>query len=331
MEFTSECWSCNLLILTQSALSSYDQHVYEQLANAVMTTGAAITTIALIVTIIMRTQVGLDASAGPETANEVFGTLARLAWCTGILASFPFWKNGVVGIIDNAIASVTYVALEVIPHQNQEQAPPGSPQNLEYALQSLATTEHAIFEPLSKITKAVNEQFGGNPLAYLTDGASAFLIYIIISFMMVLGVLDIFVVLLFYGEFIFWRFLVVAFGPLIIFAWVFPATRSAAWTAMKVLIQSGLTIIMISGVVAIIVSAYAGMTDGLGLTVDEVDAEKMTDLFSVGGALHAMLVQIFAIGLFFAVKLMALFIVFGSAGQSMGRGVTRFVGRFTGR
>lgn len=324
MEFYEACYSCNLLIVMKTALLGFDEQVYGSLANAVTTTGAAIATITLLVTIIMRTQIGLDGSASPQVANEVFGTLARLAWCTGVLASFPFWKLGVIGVIDSGIASIVNITLNALPASAPTYS--GNPEpGLDYALTALNATEITIFGPLAAILDAVQLKFS------LSAIGNAVLIYIGITVMMFLGILDLAFLLLFYGEFMFWRFLITAFGPIIVFAWVFPATRPAAWSALKLLIQAGLTIIMSTGVVGIIVAAFAAIAPDLPVKNNDIKVEHLNSFFSMKAAGQAMLIQVFALALFAFVKLVSLLIVFGSAANQASKNVMSVATRFMGR
>ncbi len=325
LQFSSDCMSCNTLLITSAALDGFDERVFSALASGVTTIGSSITTLALMIILIMRSQFGLEVSASPQTANEVFGIVARLAWCAGLLASFPFWKFYIIGTIDNIIAALITTAMLGLDDLLVDYSlPEGMPSA--HALKALYATENAMFTPLEKILDNVKETIGWSPASIANGG----MIYIAISIIMFLAVLDLALVSLFYGEFMFWRFMLTAFGPIIAFAWVFPQTRPAAWTSIKLLIQSGLTIVMSTGVIAILVASFALITKLSPVQDNGTDVEALTQFFSFTGFGAAAFSAIYGLFLLVIIKGVSMFIVFGSPGTQAGKGVMSVVSKIRG-
>lgn len=321
------CHSCDILMFVYSGLAGFDQQVFNQLASSIFVAGSTITTLVLIIMVVFRSQMGLDQMASPEVANKFFGIIIRLGIAVAFLSSYSIWKVYVLDIIDSGVGTVVTIAMQGIPAQNLSTAHTTGPSNLSFAYQGLAATEDAIFKPLTEIIKSVNVTFSFSQIG------QSILIYVAVAIMFVLGIIDLAFVLLFYAEFMFWRFLVGAFGPLIIFAWVFEQTRPAAWSAIKLLIQSGLTLVLISGVIAIIVAAFNSIAanDAVDPVSGQIDVTKLADLFSLAEAGKSMLIQILAIGLLLMVKILAFAIVFASVGSSGGRGGMQVLSKMTGR
>lgn len=321
------CHACGILDFVHSGLAGFDQQVFNQLASSIFITGSTIVTLVLLLMLVFRTQMGLDQVAAPEVANKVFGIIIRLMIAMMFVSSFTLWKVYVLDIIDAGVGTVVTTAMQGIPAQSLSSAPTGTPQNLAFAYQGLAATERAIFDPLTEIIKSVNVSFS------ISTIGQSILIYAAVAVMFFLGIFDLAVVLLYYSEFMFWRFMVGAFGPIIIFAWIFEETRPAAWSAIKLLLQSGLTLIMITGVIAIIVAAFNSVAanDAIDPTTGAIDMTKLADLFSLAEAGKSMLIQILALGLLAFVKVLSFAIIFGSVANTSSRGAMQVITKLAGK
>lgn len=321
------CHSCDILNFVYTGLAGFDQQVFNQLASSIFITGSTIVTLVLLLMLVFRTQMGLDQVAAPEVANKVFGIIVRLMIAMMFISSFTLWKVYILNVIDASVGTVVTTAMQGIPAQSLTSAPIGTPQNVAFTYQGLAATEEAIFKPLGEIIKSVNVTFS------LSTIGQSILIYFAVAIMFMLGILNLAIVLLFYSEFMFWRFLVGAFGPVIIFAWIFEETRPAAWSAIKLLLQSGLTLVMVTGVIAIIVAAFNSVAanDAIDPLTGSIDMTKLANLFSLAEAGKSMLIEILAIGLLMLVKILSFAIVFASVGSGGGRGGMQILSKVTGR
>lgn len=321
------CHSCEILMFVYSGLAGFDQQVFNQLASSIFIAGSSITTLVLLIMVVFRSQMGLDQMASPEVANKAFGIIFRLGIAVAFLSSYSIWKVYVLDIIDSGVGTVVTTAMQGIPAQSLSTAPAGTPQHLAFTFQGLAATEDAIFTPLTDIIKSVEDTFS------LSTIGQSILIYMAVAIMFLLGIIDLAIVLIFYSEFMFWRFMIGAFGPLIIFAWVFEQTRPAAWSAIKLLLQSGLTLVMVTGVIAIIVAAFNNVAanDAIDPVSGTIDVRQLANLFSLAEAGKSMLIQILAVGLLLLVKILAFAIVFASVGSGGGRGGMQVISKIAGR
>ena len=117
------------------------------------------------------------------------------------------------------------------------------------------------------------------------------------------------------------KFLLAAFGPLVIFAWVFEQTRPAAWTALKLLIQSALIIILTSAMVSMIGRSFSNIVpdsilEEVGDTY-EISTANMQIFLNQDSYGTTVILLIVVFVLFAILKGAALFIVFGAGSGSV--------------
>ena len=96
--------------------------------------------------------------------------------------------------------------------------------------------ENEMILPLNDMFAVASDAFG---LTTIGKGAVVLLGILVLY---ITAIINIAIMTLMFIEFQAIKYLLGAFGPLVVFAWVFEQTRPAAWTAIKLLIQSSLPI-----------------------------------------------------------------------------------------
>lgn len=297
----TDCMSCSVLKLMGTAFQHYDQTIFHQLASGVTTVGATITAVALMIGVMMRSHMGLDAQMGRDGANYFFGTLARLAFAMGVLASYPIWHNVILGTVHNAINAAIFAA---VPYSgfHVSSSDPTTPM-----LQTLNAVEQSIREPISRLWDAIlNSVSGWSP-------GKSFALFMMGLVSLCGAAVILAIIALMFAEMQLWVFLLSAFGPLLAFAWVFPETRPAVWTGFKTLIQAGLGTLMATAVAAIAVEAFK--TLNLPTTYENghliIDMDHLSDVASFSSFGEILVVMVMVVLMLIVVKVAAVFVVFG--------------------
>ena len=237
------CVTCEMLISTADVLNEHGEAVFEVFASAVISLGFSFTAVILIGIYMLRTQFGLENQIGPDATFRLFGSVGRVALGLVLISSFTLWKFGVIDLM----AEITsFASASVINFED----PRGVLNNIDPKYKGLAAIEHVIFDPLNRTLQGIT---GRGLLNVVTN----FHLILGIVVLYLAGLAAIVIVFLYYIEFEFLKFVFTAFAPLMIFAWVFEITRPAAWAAAKIFMQSILTLLLVSGVAAIIQAIFA--------------------------------------------------------------------------
>lgn len=295
-----ECLSCLIMESVTSAFTDYNQVVFDNLAQGVVRVGASVTTIVILITLAFRTQFGLENSLSLYGANIMFGTLFRVGIAMGFLASFSLWQGLVLDTIEAFQVAATTASV------NFDVDAPGLDQERWTLLYYL---EFKMWRPLADLYALVD-----NATSIWSIGKGATL-YIGLTILHLAALINLGILTLMFIEFQAIKYLLGAFGPLIIFAWIFEPTRPAAWTALKLLMQSALTIILASAMVSILGNAFEELASPLD-DFGTVDPEELLSYISGGDWAQAMLLLIVVFFLLGILKAAAVFIVFQYGGGS---------------
>jgi len=303
-----ECISCVMVENIIEALDGHAEKVFEQFATSIITLGSAFTSFILVGIYMLRTQFGLENQMGPEATYRFFGNIGRLALCLAIVSSFAFWKDTVVGMMEDLTSFTTGAILNV---KTDELPPIVDPKYL-----GLASIEFVIFDPLNRTVEGITSR---GLLSSITN--LHLIIGVLVLYMS--GIVGIVLVVLYYIEFEFWKFIFTAFAPLIIFAWVFEATRGAAWAAAKVFLQSVLTLMLVAGVASIIQAIFEPISDAAPERVEGqlfIRADQFDDFLTGSQFVGIWAAEGVANLLLLFVKIIAILVVFGGIPSLRARG-----------
>jgi len=301
-----ECFTCGIILIFIDAGTNNAERIYDFLTKPTMQIASSFAAIVFVGGFALRTQFGLAQSMGFQAHEDLFGGMFRVGLAVGALATFPFWRDFVVGNIDQLQLFITTAVLT-----SQDFAPPTG---IRSELIGLARIEHVIFNPLERTYEGVTAMGFTSSLKNIHIVAGIGLAWVI-------GMLSMVLVAVMYIEFFFWKYLVIAMGPLIIGAWIFPMLRPGAWAAMKIFFQAVLTLILIAAAVSFIDAVYEPIRE---LAPPEVGGSVGVTPEIIEGILGKLImVEAVVFFLFILFKGVAILIVFGGVPGLSKLGVAR--------
>lgn len=290
------CFSCTIVSIFIDAGTENAERIFNFLTAPALQITSSFAAIFIIGTFAMRTQFGMAQSMGFEEHERIFGAFFRVGLAVGALASFSFWQGFVIEKIELLQVFITSAVLNT---QSLE-----VPRGTRAELVGLAQIEQILFGPLIRTYEGIVA------MGFLSSFSN---IHILagIGVAWVLGMASMVLVAVMYIEFFFWKYLIIAFGPLIICAWIFAPLRPGAWAAMKIFFQSVLTLILIAAAISFIDLVYEPIRRAAPAEVGGSVGVSPEIIKDVLGKL--IMVEAVVFFLLFLFKGVAIMIVFGGA------------------
>ena len=319
-EVARVCLGCALPTLLETALLGVRENIYGGLSYFILQIGSGIALLVCLYILVFDSNFGIAWEAGIAAGLRSIALIKRLAIALTILSSYGLWDYWVVNVINQMVNTSITVSLEA------------TVEGLKNATLERGTVENTIFKTRQSNFPAIEylERHSIDPLLLLLKSVSALTglgslgnaigIYFFGAIAVMLALLNVGIVSFLFAILGAVKFLISAFGPLIIFAWVFDQSRGAAYGSIRLFFMVGLATVMVTALIGVIAGSYSDFTRIV--TNQNLDLEGLSKFVFSFEFMQSLLLSIVSIFLFVVIAFASVKIV-DSAGNGLKNALNR--------